>query len=342
MKVEEIKNLFNLDLHELGVRANSLNNDLGMFVINRHLNYTNICVSKCPLCAYYRDKGDDDAYFMSKEEVLSKVGEAADLGVTELHIVGSHNPDVTIEYFEDLFHEIKSTYPEVVLKALTATEINFMANKEKVSVKEVLDRLKGSGLQVLPGGGAEILDDEIREVICPHKDTSSEWLKTMRTAHELGIKSNATMLFGHIEETKHKAKHLYQLRKLQEETGGFISLIPLIFHPENTKLKEDGLVKERENPVEILKTIAVSRIVLNDFKSIRAYWVMLGEELSQIALNYGANDIDGTLIEEKISHAAGAQTPVNLQISRIQELIRGAGKVPAQRDTFCNVMQVCS
>ncbi|MFO7966311.1 MAG: CofH family radical SAM protein [Archaeoglobaceae archaeon] len=342
MKVEEIKDLFDHDLHGLGVRANSLNDDLGMFVINRHLNYSNICASKCPLCAYYRDKGDEDAYFMSKEEVMDKVDEAVNLGVTELHIVGSHNPDVTIEYFEDLFQGIKSKYPQVVLKALTATEINFLAKKEKMSVREVLDRLKASGLQVLPGGGAEILDDEIRKVICPNKDTSSEWLKTMRTAHKLGLKSNATMLFGHIEKAKHRAKHLYELRKLQEETGGFVSLIPLVFHPENTKLKEDKLVKERENPVEILKTIAVSRIVLDNFRSIRAYWVMLGEDLSQIALNYGANDIDGTLIEEKISHAAGARTPVNLQISRIQELIRGAGKVPVQRDTFCNILKVYS
>lgn len=341
MKVEEIKDLFNLDLHELGVRANSLNNNHGLFVINRHLNYTNICVSKCPLCAYYRDKTDEDAYFMSKEEVMAKVDESVNIGVTELHIVGSHNPEVGIGYFEDLFEEIKSKYPEVVLKALTATEINFISKKEKMRVKEVLERLKDSGLQVLPGGGAEILDDEIRKVICPHKDTSSEWLKTMRTAHELGIKSNATMLFGHIEKAKHKARHLYELRRLQEQTGGFISLIPLVFHPENTLLKKKGLVEERENPVEILRTIAVSRIVLDNFKSIRAYWVMLGEELSQIALNYGANDIDGTLIEERISHAAGAKTPVNLQISRIQELIRGAGKVPAQRDTFCNIMKVC-
>lgn len=342
MKIEEIKDLFNLDLHELGGRANSFNDDLGMYVINRHLNYTNICVSKCPLCAYYRDKGDEDAYFMSKEEVLSKVDEAVKLGVTELHIVGSHNPEVTIEYFEELFQEINSRYPEVVLKALTATEINFMARKEKMSAKEILDRLKDSGLQVLPGGGAEILDDEIREVICPHKDTSHEWLQTMRTAHEAGIKSNATILFGHIEKAKHKARHLSELRKLQERTGGFISLIPLVFHPENTRLKEEGLVKQRENPVEILKTIAVSRIVLDNFKSIRSYWVMLGEELSQIALNYGANDIDGTLIEERISHAAGAKTPVNLQISKIQELIRGAGKIPAQRDTFCNITKVYS
>ncbi len=342
MKVEEIRDLFDLDLHALGVRANSLNNELGMFVVNRHINYSNICVSRCPLCAYYRDKDDEDAYFMTNQEVMDKVEEAVGLGVTELHIVGSHNPHVSIEYFEELFNEIKSKYPEVVLKALTATEINFLAKKEKMSVKEVLNRLKESGLQVLPGGGAEILDDDIRRVICPHKDTSSEWLNTMKTAHQLGIQSNATMLFGHIEEAKHKAKHLYELRKLQDQTGGFISLIPLVFHPENTKLKEDGLVKERENPVEILKTIAVSRIVLDNFKSIRAYWVMLGEELSQIALNYGANDIDGTLIEEKISHAAGARTPVNLNLSRIQELIRGAGKVPAQRDTYCNILKVYS
>lgn len=342
MELEEIEELFNLNLHELGVRANSLNNNLEMFVTNRHLNYTNVCVSKCPLCAYYRDKGDCDAYFMSKEEVLNKVDEGIGLGITELHIVGSHNPEVTIEYFEHLFREIKNKYPEVVLKALTATEVDFLAKKEKASVKEVLERLKDAGLQVLAGGGAEILDDEMRRVICPHKATSSEWLNAMRTAHELGIKSNATMLFGHIENARHKARHLYELRKLQESTGGFISFIPLVFHPENTELKEDAMAERRVDPVDILKTIAISRIVLDNFKSIQAYWVMLGEELSQIALNYGANDIGGTLVEERIAHEAGAQTPVSLQVPRIQKLIRGAGKVPAQRDTFCNIMKACS
>jgi aminodeoxyfutalosine synthase len=308
----KIEELFEMDLHELGEMANSMNGNLVTFVVNRHINYTNVCVSKCPLCAFYRDKDDEDAYFMSVEEVLKKVDEAVKAGAVELHIVGSHNPEVSIEYFEELFSEIRRRYPHVVVKALTATEVHFLANKEKMSVREVLSRLKDAGLQAMPGGGAEILDDEIRRRICPNKAKADEWLDVMRTAHELGIKSNATMLFGHIEEVRHRAIHLYKLWKLQEETGGFVAFIPLVFHPENTKLNVN-----KTNPIDILKTIAVSRIVLSNFASIRAYWVMLGEKLAQIALSYGANDVDGTLMEEKITHAAGATTPLYLPKDRI-------------------------
>lgn len=342
MNFKEINDLFNLDLHELGIKANSINSDFVTFVVNRHINYTNVCISKCPLCAFHKDKNDANAYLMSKEEILSKVIKAVELGATELHIVGSHNPDVTIEYFEEVFDEIKQRFPDVVIKALTATEIDFLAKKEKMSVLETLKRLKNSGLQAMPGGGAEILDDRIRKTICPNKANSKEWLKTMKIAHKVGIKSNATMLFGHVEKIKHRARHLYKLRKLQEKTSGFISFIPLLFHPENTKLKEMKLVKEKTNPVDVLKTIAVSRIVLDNFKSVRAYWVMLGEKLAQIALNYGANDVDGTIMEERITHAAGAKTPVYLPLQKIIELIRGANKIPAQRDTFCNIIRVYS
>ncbi len=340
MNLKEIKDMFALDLHELGVKANLINNDFVTFVINRHINYTNVCISKCPLCAFYA-KDNADAYLMSKEEILSKVKEAVALGATELHIVGSHNPDVTIEYFEEIFSEIKQRFPDVVIKALTATEIDFLAKKEKMSVLETLKRLKNSGLQAMPGGGAEILDDRIRRKICPNKANSKEWLKTMKIAHKVGIKSNATMLFGHIEKVKHRARHLYRLKRLQDRTGGFISFIPLLFHPENTKLKEMG-VREKASPVDVLKTIAISRIVLDNFKSIRAYWVMLGEKLAQIALSYGANDVDGTIMEERITHAAGAETPLYLPIQRILELIKGVNKIPAQRDTFCNIIRVYS
>ena len=334
----KIEKLFEQDLHELGEKADSINNSIVTFVVNRHINYTNVCVSKCPLCAFYRGKDDEDAYFMSVEEVLVKVDEAVKAGAVELHIVGSHNPEVSIEYFEELFSEIKRRHPHVIIKALTATEIHYLSRKEKMSVREVLSRLKDAGLQAMPGGGAEILDDEIRKKICPNKAKADEWLNVMRTAHELGIKSNATMLFGHIEDVRHRAVHLYKLWKLQEETGGFVAFIPLVFHPENTKLKE--LVKEKTNPVDVLKTIAVSRIVLSNFASVRAYWVMLGEKLAQIALSYGANDIDGTLMEEKITHAAGATTPLYLPKEKILNLIRGANKIPAERDTFYNILRV--
>jgi len=332
---KKIEELFKKDLHELGQMANSMNDNIVTFVVNRHINYTNICISRCPLCAFYRYPNDEDAYLLKEDEVIKKAYEAVKAGATELHIVGAHNPEVSIEYFERIFSEIKRRFPNVVIKALTATEIHFLAKKEKMSVREVLARLKNAGLQMMPGGGAEILVDDIRKIICPNKAKSDEWLKIMEIAHSLGIKSNATMLFGHIETIRHRAIHLYKLWKLQEKTGGFLAFIPLVFHPKNTKIKV-----EKTNPIDILKTIAVSRIVLNNFRSIRAYWVVLGEKLAQIALNYGANDIDGTIMEEKVAHNAGAESPIGLSIKKIINIIKGAGKIPAQRDSFYNILKI--
>jgi len=334
--VREIKELFNYSIHDLGEFANSLNSNIVTFVVNRHINYTNVCVSKCPLCAFHKDK--NEGYLMSIEEVLKKAEEAVRLGATELHIVGGHNPDVSIEYFEEMFKSIKEKFPKVVIKALTATEVHFLSKLENMSIKEILSRLKDAGLQAMPGGGAEILDDTIRSKICPNKANSDEWLKVMETAHNLGIKSNATMLFGHIENYEHRAKHLYKLWKLQEKTSGFLAFIPLVFHPKNTRLEK--IVKDRTNPIDILKTIAVSRIVLRNFKSVRAYWVMLGERLSSMALCYGANDVDGTLIEEKVTHAAGAETPLYMPVEKLKRIIEGAGKVAAERDTFYNILRI--
>jgi len=348
-KPRKIEALFELGVHELGERADSVNRRNGnivTFVVNRHINYTNICVSKCPLCAFYRDAEESDAYFMSVAEVLEKAAEAVKKGATELHIVGALNPEISVEYFERIFGQIKRRFPEVVVKALTATEIHFLSQHEGTSVAEVLGRLRDAGLRAMPGGGAEILDDEIRAVICPspQKVTAEEWLRTVETAHRLGIKSNATMLFGHIETPRHRALHLYRLWQLQEKTGGFVSFVPLVFYPENTELKARGLVEEKTSPVDVLKTIAVSRIVLQKFKSVRAYWVALGERLAQVALNYGANDLDGTLTEERVTHSAGAKTPLALQTNKILSLVRGANanKIPAERDTFYNILKVFS
>jgi len=339
---EKIAELFERDLHELGEIADSINRKGGnvvTFVVNRHINYTNICVSRCPLCAFYRDHGDDDAYLMSIGEVLEKAGEAAEMGATELHIVGALNPEVNLGYFETLFRNIKKRFPDVVIKALTATEVHFLSQIERITVEDVLLRLKNAGLQAMPGGGAEILDDEIRKIVCPNKLKSDEWLLVMETAHGLGIRSNATMLFGHIENPAHRAAHLYRLWKLQEKTGGFVSFIPLLFHPENTRLKDRGLVEEKTGQVDILKTISISRIVLQNFRSIRAYWVALGENLAGVALNYGANDLDGTLMEERVTHAAGAITPLSLPTDRILKMAKGSGKIPAERNTFYHTLR---
>jgi aminodeoxyfutalosine synthase len=280
---DTIEELFSRDIHELGARADAINRGNGnivTYVVNCHINYTNICVSRCPLCAFYCDAGETRAYQMSVEEVLKKVTEAITRGATELHIVGSLNPELKVEYFEEMFSRIKGRFPRVIIKALTATEIHFLAQLERMSVDEVLLRLKDAGLEAMPGGGAEILDDALRAVICPNKVTAGEWLRIMERAHCIGLKSNATMLFGHLETPKHRALHLYKLWRLQEKTGGFVSFIPLIFYPENTELNTCGLVEDRTNPVDVLKTIAVSRIVLRNFKSIRAYWVALGEKLT--------------------------------------------------------------
>jgi aminodeoxyfutalosine synthase len=340
-----IEALFEYDLHELGARADMINRENGnlvTYVVNRHINYTNICTARCPLCAFYRDAEEAGAYQMSIEEVLEKAAEAVTLGATELHIVGALNPELNVAYFEALFTRIKGRFPRVIIKALTATEIHFLAQLERMSVDEVLHRLKDAGLDALPGGGAEILDDTLRAVICPSKVAADEWLRIMERAHRIGLKSNATMLFGHLETLKDRALHLYKLWALQEETGGFVSFIPLRFHPENTELKARGLVEDCADPIDVLRTIAVSRIVLRNFKSIRAYWVALGEKLAQVALQYGANDLDGTIMEERVTHAAGAHTPLRLPKETILSLVRGAHKIPAERDTFYHILQVHS
>ncbi len=334
MKVREIEDLFSYNLHELGRIADSMN-DRVMFIVNRHINYTDICVSRCPLCAFNNKK----CYLLSPDEVVRAAREAYAGGARELHIVGGHNPEVGVEYFEEIFSRIKQEMPDVVIKALTATEVFYYSRKDGMSVREFLSRLKDAGLQAMPGGGAEILVDRIRKIISPNKCSSDEWLRVMKIAHELGIRSNATMLFGHVESIRHRAIHLYKLRKLQNRTGGFISFIPLVFHPENTELKRRKMVVNKTGVTDILKTIAVSRIVLDGFRSIRAYWVVLGEKLTEVALKYGANDIDGTIMGESVAHAAGAESPRSLTVEKLIEIGKATGKMVAERDTFCNVVK---
>jgi len=333
LNVKEIEDLFHQDMHQLGRIADSINGRIATFSVNRHINYTNVCVSKCPICAYHRENG----YVMGEDDVIRYAVEAIRLGAKELHIVGSHNPEIDVEYFEKIFSEIKKRCGNgVAIKALTATEIHYYAKKDGMSIREFLSRLKDAGLDMLPGGGAEILVERIRKRISPSKASSERWLRIMEIAHSLGIRSNATMLFGHIESLRDRAVHLNKLRKLQERTGGFVSFIPLVFHPENTSFS----YMEKTSPQDILKTVAVSRIVLSNFRGIKAYWVMMGEKLAQVALNYGANDVDGTVMGERIAHSAGAKTPAELTKERLADMIRKAGKVPAERDAFFNVVEV--
>lgn len=329
----------------LGALANHLRKisvgDVVTFVLNRHINYTNICTSRCAFCAFYRDKEDPAAYTLSLDDIMRKVEEAAASGITELHIVGSHHPELPFEFYEDMLRRIKQRHPSIHVKAFTAAEIKYFSQISGCSVREVLKRLIEAGLDSLPGGGAEIFNERLRRRLCPNKVSGEEWIEIMKLAHGLGLKSNATMLFGHVETPEDRVDHIIRLREAQKESRGFQAFIPLVFHPQNTRLSREGLVKGEATGVDILRTFAVARILLNGYiDNIRAYWVMTGRKLAQISLNYGVNDLDGTVVEERIAHAAGAKTSVGMSREELIRLIREAGRIPAQRTTTYEIIKV--
>jgi aminodeoxyfutalosine synthase len=321
------------------VRQKTVGNGV-MFVTNCHINYTNVCTSKCRFCAYFREEGQKGAFTLTVDEVLEKAERASNMGATELHIVGSLNPALPFEYYEEILSRLHQKYPAMYLKAFTAVEIAHLAKVSGMSAKTVLLRLKKAGLTGLPGGGGEIFNEETRKKVCPDKITGEQWLKVMETAHSLGIKSNATMLYGHIETQSDIVDHILRIRKLQEKTGGFQAFIPLKFHPDNTELQKNGLVRYGPTGFDDLKIIAVSRLLLNGYiNNIKTYWVMVGEKLAQVALHYGANDIDGTVMEERITHAAGGATPEYMPKERLVRLIRNAGRVPVERTTNYEIIK---
>jgi aminodeoxyfutalosine synthase len=308
----------------------SLHGDTTYFNVNRHINPTNVCVAACRLCAFGRKKDVPGAYTMALEEAWEIAASGYSEEVTEFHIVGGLHPDLPFEYFLDLISGLKERFPNVHLKAFTMVEVAYLAKRAKLSICETLRRLKAAGVDSLPGGGAEIFADRVRHIICDHKIDGQQWLDTARTAHEIGLRSNATMLYGHIESDEDRVDHLLKLRSLQDETGGFQTFIPLAFHPANTPLAHlpttTGMMDIRQ--------IAVGRLVLDNFAHIKAYWQMLTPRIAQIALRFGADDIDGTVIEEKIYHDAGATTPQGLRRQELIRLVREAGRVPVERDTL--------
>ena len=322
------------DLLALGWLANSvrerLHGNVCYYNINRHINPTNVCVAHCRLCAFGRDPNVPGAYTMALEEVFRTAASGSTEAVTEFHIVGGLHPDLTFDYYLDLIRGLKQRFPQVHLKAFTMVEIGYFAKITKLPAREVLLKLKQAGLDSLPGGGAEIFHPRVRKVICDHKTSGQLWLQIARTAHELGLHSNATMLYGHIETEEERVDHLLKLRTLQDETRGFVCFIPLAFHPENTALahlpKPTGFLD--------LKNIAASRLLLDNFPHIKAYWIMLTPRIAQVALRFGADDIDGTVVEEKIYHDAGATTAQGLRRSELLRLIREAGREPVERDTL--------
>jgi aminodeoxyfutalosine synthase len=310
-----------------------LNGDRAYFVVNRHLNPTNVCYARCALCAYGVTKKDASAYTWSIEEAVEKAREACSLEpITELHIVGGMNPAVPWSYYPGLLAALKREFPELHLKAFTAVELAWMARLNGLGVEQTLEQLRQAGLDSLPGGGAEIFDESVRDQICDHKLDGSDWLTVHRTAHRMGLKSNATMLYGHVESHEHRVNHLLALRALQDETGGFQAFIPLAFHPENTALAH----LPGPSGFDDLKTLAVSRLLLDNFPHIKAYWVQIGLALAQLALHFGADDVDGTIVDERITRAAGSRSGHAVSRDRLVALIREAGFVPVQRDTLYN------
>lgn len=306
------------------------------FNVNRHINLTNICVSRCKFCAFSRDKSDADAYAMTIDDVMEIARSARNLGITEFHIVSGLHPDLPFDYYLDVISRLKETMPDVHIQAFTAVEIAYFAKIADLSIKDVLIKLKVAGLGSLPGGGAEILNHRVREAVCSKKATAEEWLEVMRTSHNLGLKSNATMLYGHIETLEERIDHLLSLRKLQDETGGFQSFIPLPFHPNNTQLPDF----KKPSAFENLKMLAVSRLVLDNFPHIKSFWIMLGLKISQLSLLFGVDDLDGTVVEEKITHAAGAETDQSISREELLDLIFAACRVPVERDTLYNIIKI--
>ena len=304
--------------------------DICYYNVNRHINPTNVCVAHCRLCAFGRSPDAPGAYTYALEEVYQRAAQGVSEGATEFHIVGGLHPSLTFDHYLEMISGLKQRFPHVHLKALTMVEIGYFSRITKLSPRDVLLRLKEAGVDSMPGGGAEIFNPRVRKVICDHKTSGRMWLDIARTAHQIGLRSNATMLYGHIETHEERVEHLVQLRELQDETGGFVTFIPLAFHPENTALAH----LPKPTGIDDLKLIAVSRLMLDNFDHIKAYWIMLTAPVAQIALRFGADDIDGTVIEEKIYHDAGATTPQHMTRAQLERLIRAAGRVPFERDTL--------
>ena len=303
--------------------------------VNRHLNYTNVCYWDCTFCSFYRKKDSPEAYTHSIDDCLVRAREAAEQGATELHIVGGLHPKLPIEYYEDLLRTLKRELPHVHLKAFTMVEIDHLKRTFHVTHEEIIARLKAAGLDSCPGGGAEIFDETVRKEICRHKCGSNTWLEVTEKVHNAGIRSNATMLYGHIEKFEHRVDHMLRLRDLQDRTGGFQCFIPLAFWPKETELAH----LPGPSGIDSLRTIAVSRLMLDNFDHIKAYWVMLGRNLAQIALHFGANDLDGTIIEggELVeTYSADGKDEAKLSRNEIVSLIRDAGLEPVERDTLYN------
>ena len=333
------------DLFTIGslasVSAEARNGRNAYFIINRHINPTNICVNRCKFCAFSRSKGEEGAFELTTDDIISRLEASFSAAnpmmgaITEVHIVGGLHPEWPFDHYLGLLSAIKEKFPSLAIKAFTAVEIDYMSRISGLTLDAIFKTLKQSGLDLMPGGGAEIFAEDTRNKLCPEKISGDRWLEIMETAHNAGIKTNATMLYSHLESLGDRVDHLLKLRALQDGTGGFQAFIPLAYHPVNTEI--GGF---HSSGIDDLKTIAISRLVLDNFQHIKAYWIMLGEKISQIALLFGADDLDGTIIEEKIAHMAGGRTGECMTRDELVYLIRKAGKTPVERDAFYNHLRV--
>ena len=321
------------DLPGLGWLANQVrerrHGNKATYIVNSHLNYSNLCTLACKFCAFAKTRGRPGAYELSLEQILEKADRAASIGATELHIVGGLHPDWPYAAYPEMLKALKGRHPQLHLKAFTAVEIRHLSVLSGMGIGEVLEDLRGAGLGSLPGGGAEIFAEKVRKEICGPKDTAEEWLEVHRTAHRMGIRSTATMLYGHLESAEDRVDHLMRLRALQDETGGFLAFIPLSFHPEGTRIPV-----QQASGMEDLRNIALARLLLDNVDHIKAYWTQTGLRLAQLALHFGADDIDGTVVEETITHMAGGRSPRGVAEQPLRDLIRASGRLPVRRDTL--------
>jgi len=331
------------DLAAVGALANHVrekrHGDLTFYNRNVHLNPTNVCVATCKFCSFARadDKTASEGYTMSLEEAVQKVVSKRPLGITEVHIVSGLHPDLPFDYYTELLSRIRKAWPELAIKCFTAIEIHFFAEKFGKSYEQVLRELRAAGMDTMPGGGAEIFAPRVRRKICDDKASADQWIEIHRTAHRLGMKTNSTMLYGHIERLDERVDHMRRLRELQDETHGFQVFIPLAFHPEHNMI---GKAFPKPTGYDALRTLAVARLYLDNFDHVKAYWVSLGERLAQTSLAFGVDDVDGTVLEERIYHMAGASTPQALSERTLHELIRAAGRIPAERDSLYRVLKI--
>ncbi|HJQ98191.1 MAG TPA: aminofutalosine synthase MqnE [Candidatus Polarisedimenticolaceae bacterium] len=328
------------ELMTVGALANVVrerkNGDAAYFVRNMHLNPTNVCTVDCKFCGFYRPyRHKEQGWTWDLEKALGEVKHNLSDAITEVHIVGGHNPDYPYEFYLDLLRGIHELKPDLHVKAFTCAEYDFFAKRFKKDVDRVLDDFKAAGVDSLPGGGAEVLVERVRREIYPKKISAERWLEVAKKAHQHGLRSNATMLYGHVETLEERIEHFCRLRALQDETGGFMCFIPLAFHPQNTELSH----LPGPTGFDDLMTIAVARLMLDNFDHVKAYWIMISPRIAQIGLSMGADDIDGTVIEEKIVHMAGATTPVGLTVPELCRLIREAGRRPIQRDSIYRIVQ---